>query len=236
MENKKRIFAFVFARGGSKGLINKNILPIGGVPLVGRSINVAKELSIVEEIFLSTDSDEIANIGEFYGANIIERPNYLSADNSAEWDAWRHAVDSVIAKYGDFDIFLSLPATAPLRDSDDVFSCLETFVSDENSDILITVMPSKKSPWFNMVKKDDNGYVTLLNQGKNYSCRQHVPKSYEISTLAYVTTPKHIKKVSSIWSGKVKALEFPYERAIDIDDKFDYDMACQIWYEANKKS
>ena len=71
--------------------------------------------------------------------------------------------------------------------------------------------------------------------GGNYCCRQDVPKSYDISTLAYVSTPSHIKKVSNIWSGKVKTIEFPYNRAIDIDDKFDYEMACHLWDQNNKK-
>ena len=123
MTNKKRIFAFIFARGGSKGLINKNILPIGGVPLVGRSINIAKEIENIEKIFLSTDSNEIADIGSSFGAEIIPRPDYLSQDNSPEWEAWRHAINVVKDKYGSFDIFLSLPATSPLREIEDVQRC-----------------------------------------------------------------------------------------------------------------
>ena len=233
MANKKKIFAFIFARGGSKGLINKNILPIGGVPLVGRSINIAKEIENIEEIFLSTDSNEIANIGSSFGAEIITRPDYLSQDNSPEWEAWRHAINVVKDKYGSFDIFLSLPATSPLREIEDVQRCLDEFIDDNNSDILITMMPSKKSPWFNIVSIDKDGYANLINQGEKFSCRQQVPKSYEISTLAYVSTPFHINNVTSIWDGRVKAIEFPYERAIDIDDRFDYAMACQIWNENN---
>ena len=237
MENKLRIFAFVFARGGSKGLINKNILPIGGVPLVGRSIKVAKEIDNIEKVFISTDSDEIANIGLSYGAKVILRPTHLSQDNSPEWEAWRHGIDAVEDEFGDFDIFISLPATTPLRETEDVQLCLKEFVcSKKISDILITVMPSKKSPWFNMVKIKENGYTTLLNPGGNYTSRQQVPKSFEISTLAYVTTPSYIKKASNIWSGKVKSIVFPYERALDIDDKFDYEMACQIWNKKYNKS
>ncbi len=236
MKQEKRIFAFVFARGGSKGLVNKNLLPIGGVPLVGRSINIAKNLECIEETFVSTDSKEIAKTAESFGAQIIKRPSNLSQDHSPEWEAWRHAISTVKEKYGAFDIFISLPATAPLRKLEDVSFCLNEFINNQNNaDILITVMPSKKSPWFNMVKVEENGYTTLLNEGQNYSCRQQVPKSFEISTLAYITTPSHIERVSSIWSGKVKSIEFPYERAIDIDDKLDYDLACLIWNKNKEK-
>ena len=236
MEKRRRIFAFVFARGGSKGLVNKNILPIGGIPLVGRSINIAKKLEVIEEVFVSTDSEEIAEVGANYGAEIIQRPANLSQDNSPEWEAWRHAISKVKDKFGSFDIFISLPTTAPLRRSEDVSICLNEFINIRSiTDILITVMPSKKSPWFNMVKVEENGYTTLLNQGQNYSCRQQVPKSFEISPLAYVTTPSYIEKGSSMWSGKVKSLEFPYERALDIDDRLDYELACRLW-DKNRKN
>ena len=229
MKRKKRIFAFVFARGGSKGLKNKNILPIGGLPLVARSIKTAKKMNIIEEVFLSTDSNEIADIGSSFGAHVIHRPRNLSQDNSPEWQAWKHGINEAIDKFGDFDIFISLPATTPLRQTEDIQKCLDEFVNDNTFDILITVMPSKKSPFFNMVKVSDDGLTTLLSGGNNYSCRQQVPKTFDISTLAYVTTPSHIKKVSSIWDGRVKSLTFPYERALDIDDELDYEMACHLW-------
>ena len=235
MKKENRIFAFVFARGGSKGLINKNLLPIGGVPLVGRSIKIAKKLEIIEKIFVSTDSREIAEVSASFGAEIIHRPSNLSQDNSPEWEAWRHGISIAKEKYGSFDIFISLPATSPLRKPSDVTLCINEFINfQSNADILITVMPSKKSPWFNMVKIEENGYTTLLNQGRNYTSRQQVPKSFEISTLAYVSTPSHIEKVSSIWSGKVKSLEFPYERALDIDDRLDYELACHLWNKNRK--
>ena len=189
-----------------------------------------KDLDIIDEVFISTDSDEIANIGLSYGAKVINRPSYLSQDNSPEWEAWRHAIETIKDQFGDFDIFISLPATTPLREIGDVKLCLSEFINSQKySDILITVMPSKKSPWFNMVKIDDNGYTTLLNPGGNYTSRQQVPKRFEISTLAYVTTPSYINKESNIWAGKVKSIVFPYEKALDIDDQFDYEMACHIW-------
>ena len=76
-----------------------------------------------------------------------------------------------------------------------------------------------------MVKIKENGYTTLLNLEEIILLGS---KSFEISTLAYVTTPSYIKKASNIWSGKVKSIVFPYERALDIDDKFDYEMACRF--------
>ena len=69
-----KIYAFIFARGGSKGLPRKNILPLKGLPLIAHSINTAKKIKEIDKIFVSTDDTEIANISKIYGAYIINRP------------------------------------------------------------------------------------------------------------------------------------------------------------------
>lgn len=82
-----KIYAFVFARGGSKGLPRKNLLPLGGVPLIGHSINTAKALPQVSKVFVSTDDSEIKRVAQQYGAEVIERPEELAGDKSPEWEA-----------------------------------------------------------------------------------------------------------------------------------------------------
>ena len=77
--------AFVFARGGSKGLPRKNLLPICGLPLLGHSIKIAHDLSEVDHIYVSTDCDEIAAIATLYGAELILRPSQLASDTASEW-------------------------------------------------------------------------------------------------------------------------------------------------------
>ena len=71
MEKESKIFAFVFVRGGSKGLVNINLFPIGYIPLVWISINIARKLDVIEEVFVSTDSKEFAEVGAYYRAEII---------------------------------------------------------------------------------------------------------------------------------------------------------------------
>ena len=83
-----RTFAFIFARGGSKGLPRKNILELGGKPLIVHSIEIAKKVSQIEEIFVSTDDQEIAEIANRNGAVTINRPVELATDNSPEWLSW----------------------------------------------------------------------------------------------------------------------------------------------------
>ena len=132
-----RTCAFVFARGGSKGLPQKNILPIAGFPLLVHGIRVAQQIEAISTIYVSTDCDEIATVAERAGAEIIPRPPELASDDSPEWLSWQHAINHVIAHYGSFDVFLSLPATAPLRNTEDVLKCMDAL--REDVDFVVTV-------------------------------------------------------------------------------------------------
>ncbi|MDF1622646.1 MAG: acylneuraminate cytidylyltransferase family protein [Pseudohongiella nitratireducens] len=219
----KKVFAFVFARGGSKGLPRKNVLPLGGIPLVAHSIMVAKQIIEIERIFVSTDDDEIKRIATAYGAEVINRPKELSSDNASELEAWRHALNYLKDKGEDFDIFLSLPATSPLRDQSDVIECLASL--DDETDIVLTVTPASRSPFFNMVSRGFDGRSRLLLPSSGYVRRQDVPQAYDITTVAYAVKPKFIHDCNSLFDGSVKSVVVPKERAIDIDDGFDYKFA-----------
>ena len=215
--------AFIFARGGSKGLPRKNLMPISGIPLVGHSILCAQEIGLISKIFLSTDCQEIAEAGLTYNVEIINRPVELASDTSPEWLSWQHAVSYVEEKYGEFDKFVSLPPTAPCRRSEDVLSCIQEL--DNCVDIVVTATQSARNPWFNMVRRLPNGLVEKVNSGSNFNRRQDCPECLDLSTVAYASRASFIKEASSIWDGRMKALIVPAESAIDIDSHFDYSVA-----------
>ena len=223
-------FAFVFARGGSKGLPRKNILPICGLPLLAHSIKTARELSIVDRIYVSTDCDDIASIALRYGADVIPRPPELATDTASEWLAWQHAINFVIDSGNTFDRFLSLPATAPMRTPQDVQRCLDAL--HEDIDCVITITPAHRSPWFNMVTADQSLKLRLVRDNPDIKRRQDAPACFDITTLAYVSRPHFILNSSSIWDGTVKGVEVPRRRAIDIDDHLDFSIA-RFLMEAN---
>jgi len=217
-------FAFVFARGGSKGLPRKNILPLQGIPLVGHSVLLARSMKQIDKVFVSTDCPEISSVSEEYGAIVIPRPYELATDSAPEWQAWQHAIQYVISSYGDFDCFLSLPTTAPLRNRDDIERCLQALTP--SIDIVLTMTKSHRSPWFNMVKYNEDRSVSLINDSpSSISRRQDVPHSFDLTTVAYVTTPRFVLNNSSIWSGVAAGVEVPSERAIDIDSPMDFAIA-----------
>ena len=219
-----KTYAFVFARGGSKGLPGKNILKINGIPLLAHSINIAGSINEIQKCFVSTDSDEIAEIAENYGAIVIHRPVRLCDDNSPEWLSWQHGINWVRNNIGDFDKFISLPTTAPLRLPEDVEKCLNKL--DSKTDIVLTMSESHRSPWFNMVSKNiDENLELIIKDKKNPTRRQDAPVSYDLTTVAFVARPDFIMNNKSIWDGKSKGVIIPAERAIDVDTELDFRVA-----------
>ncbi|WP_342324544.1 acylneuraminate cytidylyltransferase family protein [Kosakonia sp. BYX6] len=217
--------AFIFARGGSKGLPGKNIKPLAGKPLLHYSIEIAKATSSISEVFVSTDDEAIKQCAREKDAIVIDRPADLASDTSPEWLAWRHAIEWVTANYGSFDNFVSLPATSPLRAVQDVEQAIQK-KAEMNADICIGVTPAGRSPYFNMVKMDQAGCVELVIQPTGtVSRRQDSPDVFDITTVVYVASPDFIMNNYGLFSGKVTSVLIPKERAVDIDDIYDFHMA-----------
>jgi len=214
-----KTIAFIFARGGSKGVKRKNIRPLGGKPLIAYSIEGAKQSSLIDDVYVSTEDDEIAKISSSYGAKVIERPRELAGDNSPEWLSWQHAVNSV----ENFDIFISLPATSPFRNLQDIESSIQKLKSEPDADAIISVTQTNRNPWFNMVRLDQEGYAELVNlSSEKYERRQDAPLIYDMTTISFTTTPSFIKNNHNLFDGKVKTVEIPQERSLDIDTEFDF--------------
>jgi len=172
--------------------------------------------------FCFHEDAEIEEVAKAFGAEVVQRPQHLAQDESPEWLAWQHAIQSVQAKYGLFDLFLSLPTTAPLRIEEDVRKCLQHF--DKNTDAVITMTAASRIPWFNMVGTDDSGNLRLLIEG-NYKRRQDAPVAYDVTTLAYALRPSFILAHERIWEGRVKGVKIPKERSLDIDVPLDLEIA-----------
>lgn len=223
-----RNFAFIFARGGSKGLPGKNIKPLAGKPLLQYSIDTALASNLIEQVFVSTDDPDITQVAIKGGAILIERPTELATDQSPEWLSWRHAVEWATEHYGLFDGFVSLPATSPLRSQEDVEAAIMKRQS-ENADICIGVTPASRSPYFNMVKYNKSGFVELVNQPEGEVLRrQDAPQVFDITTVVYATTPQFVLNNYGLFSGKVASVEVPKARAVDIDDIYDFRLAEAI--------
>ena len=223
-------FAFIFARGGSKGIPRKNIKSFGGKPLIAHSIEIAKEIEIIDEVFVSTDNNEIKKVAEEFGARIIHRPPGLATDHSPEWLSWKHAIEYLSDEGLFFDTFISLPATSPLRAKIDVTACIDKLYSSPSFDLIISVSKSARNPYFNMIKKNDSGYSELLiRPKKNINNRQEAPEVFDMTTVCYATSPEYIINSPGLFYGNVGHVLVPKDRAIDIDDPFDFKIAELIF-------
>ena len=221
-------YAFVFARGGSKGLPGKNLKLLLGKPLIQYSIELALQTSGIDKVFVSTDDNDIAKISRSLGAIVIDRPAALAQDDSPEWQAWKHAVSWVIERHGEFEEFISLPATSPLRSVKDVESAMLR-KSNIGADICIAITPASHSPYFNMVKASGNNLIELVNKPTNsISRRQDASEVFDITTVVYVANVEFIMNNTSLFDGTVTSIEVPKHRAVDIDDIYDFNFAESI--------
>jgi CMP-N-acetylneuraminic acid synthetase len=220
------MIAFIFARGGSKGLPMKNILPLCGKPMIAWTIEQAKAVKQIDRVIVSTDSHEIASVARQYGAETpFMRPTVLSSDDSPEWLAWQHAL-SYLQNAGELpDMMICVPVTAPLRHPTDIEKCIEEYTRG-GADIVVTVTVAHRSPYFNMVRRNENGAVELvIPPVSNVSRRQDAPTVFDMATVAYVANSKFVLNSKSIFDGRVRAVEVPAERAIDIDTILDFRIA-----------
>ena len=226
-----KYIVLICARGGSKGLPGKNIKPLNGIPLIGWSINIAKQVDRVSRIIVSTDSEEIAKVALKYGAEVpFMRPKDLAQDDSPEWLVWRHAIKYVESHEGeDIDAIVVLPVTAPLRSVKDVDTCIDLF-EEGGVDSVITVSEANRSPYFNMTVNDDSGYASLVISPENQIIRrQDAPEVFDMTTVAYVVNTNAVKLSNGVFKGKVKSIVIPQERSIDIDTLLDFKIAeCLI--------
>ena len=225
-----KTFAFIFARGGSKGLPKKNILDLGGLPLIAHSILSAKKNLMIDDVFVSTDSNKIAEVSSSYEAKVIKRPKELAQDESSEWLAWIHAINFVHEQGYEFSKFISLPATAPLRADEDISNCLLALKGDV--DVVITVTPANRNPSFNMVKRDTKGISELIIKS-DLVRRQDAPLVYDMTTVAYVTSPQYILNKKNLFEGNTYSVIIPKERAVDIDDEIDFLLAEKLFERKN---
>tara|TARA_Y100000590_G_scaffold470706_1_gene668063 strand:- start:162 stop:854 length:693 start_codon:yes stop_codon:yes gene_type:complete len=220
--------AFIFARGGSKGLKNKNIKIFNGKPLIYYSIEIAKKINLIDDIYVSTDDSKISKISLTYGAKIIKRPKNLSKDSSDEWKAWQHAVNYIKKKNIKFDKFISLPCTSPLRSKEDVVKCINR--KNNKNDMVITYCKTNHNPYFNMVMhKKNNQLKKIMNLKKNIIRRQDAPKIFDMCTVAYVTSPSFIVNNNNLFDGRTEGVEIHKNRSIDIDDILDFKFAEYIY-------
>lgn len=219
--------AFIFARGGSKGLPGKNLRNLNGKSLLQRAIETSLSTDKISRVIVSTDSNEIAEAALSFGAEVpFMRPLELASDESPELDSWKHALQTIQSLEGTMpETLVSVPTTAPLRQTDDILNCLELFERVQ-PDLVITSSPSPHNPYFNLFTHSESGEVKVpMLKSENFFRRQNVPQVNFITPICYVAKSSYVMNCQNLYQGTVREFSIDPERAVDIDTLVDFEFA-----------
>lgn len=217
-----RNLAIIPARGGSKGIINKNIKPFCGKPLLAHTIEFIKQIPAFDRIVVSTQDSQIKTVSLEYGAEVIDRPKELATDTALAMDAIRNAVQ-VLQERGEeiINIFI-FEVTSPLRRIQDILECVRILESGV-CDSIATLTQSSISPG-RMFKIENNIITPYIEGSIAFMPRQAQPKAYQCDGILYGFTNKILqqeKDSKSAFLGRTYPYIIPYENT-DIDTLFEF--------------
>lgn len=214
----------ICARGGSKGVKNKNIRKLLGKPLIAHSILQAKASGLFDCIAVSSDSDEILAIAGKWGADcLIKRPDELATDLAAKLPVIQHCVAEAECIGGQaFDVVVDLDATSPLRIPEDIVGSV-SLLEERGVSNVITGAPARRSPYFNLVEVDEHGVARLSKKLNNpVFRRQDAPKCYDMNASVYVWLRDALFSFPTVFNSDTLLYIMPEERSIDIDSELDF--------------
>ena len=220
MMNAIKILAIIPARGGSKGILNKNILEVGGKPLMVWSIEAALKSKFISKTVVSSDSDIILNIAQQNGSQIIKRPHNLASDTARTEPVIAHVLLKLIEKGEQYDYVILLQATAPLRTSQDIDQAIQRLLNADAT-ALISVYEAEHHP-LKAFTANDKGYLKgLVNNDYPFMPRQVLPKAYYPNGAIYLIKTDNFLQKNQLFTNKTIAFEMPIEKSIDIDNMQD---------------
>jgi CMP-N-acetylneuraminic acid synthetase len=216
MINGRKVLAVIPARGGSKGIKNKNIIDLGGgKPLIAYTIEAARNTSYVDNVVVSTDSEQIAQVAREYGASVpFLRPAELAKDTSKTIDAVMHVIEEMKKRGQKYDILLLLQCTSPLRTADDIKGALEKF--ERNHEISLVAV-SKVTDHPILIRKiiDDVSMERLLPINSTVR-RQDMPEYYRVNGSIYINRVDELTLDTSL-ADNLQPYVIAENHAVDID-------------------
>jgi CMP-N,N'-diacetyllegionaminic acid synthase len=215
---KEKILAIIPARGGSKGLIRKNIRLLDGKPLIAHSIEPAKQSKYINRIVVSTEDPEISQIALKFGAEVIKRPEYLAKDESPTADTVIHVIDELKKDNYSPDFIILLQPTSPLRTTTHIDEAIELF-KKKPCELVVSVTENDYPPHWSYMYEEGQ-FVPLFNSTLSNYRRQDLPKTYRKIGAIFIFTPETVKKYNSFGCKSVVPYMVPSELSFDIDSEF----------------
>jgi CMP-N,N'-diacetyllegionaminic acid synthase len=224
---KPKVLGIITARGGSKGLLGKNILPILGKPLIAYTIDAALRSEMITKIIVSSDDDEILDVSRSFGVEIIKRPSELAQDTSKSEEAILHAIESLQNDGEFFDIVILLQPTSPLRTSKDIDNSIRSMLS-KNAEAVISVTNIGKKP-FKSYYRNKYGFLKGLHNDESPNMRrQDLPDAFLANGAIYAIFTEVFLKTNSLLPTTTIPYEMSEEKSCDIDNIIDLKLVEKI--------
>ncbi len=219
------IIAVIPARGGSKRLPRKNIMPMAGKPLIVHTIEHAKKSSLINRVVVSTDGDEIASVSSQCGAEVIKRPNELSTDTVATIPVLLHVLDYVkVRENYSPDLIVFLQCTSPVRKQDDIDNAIKT-LREQEADCVFSVCRFKDYVW-----RITDGAVESINfdYKTDWWRRQDFPLQFRSNGSIFVYKRAALEKSTTIFSKSPAIYEMDYLSSFQVDTYEDFQLCEYI--------
>ena len=232
---KEKILGIIPARGGSKGIPGKNIRKLAGHPLLEYTVNAAKASKIIDRLILSTDSEEIADVGRILGIEVpFIRPGELAKDDTPMVPVLEHAVASLEQLGWSPDIVVLLQPTAPLRKGQHIIDAV-TMLRTSKCDSVASVVevPRHYSPDY-VMRIEDGKLVNFLAEGYNFTRRQEARPAYSRDGTVYVVRRDVIVNTHSLYGKDCRPLIIPNNESINIDTIEDWESAEKLLLDMRK--
>jgi CMP-N,N'-diacetyllegionaminic acid synthase len=225
MYKDRRCLAVITARGGSKGLPGKNIKILLGKPLIAWTIEKALESKYLDKVVVSTDSDEIADVAEQYGAEVpFKRPKKLSGDNIGSFEVVVHAIEYLVKKGDEYDYVVLLEPTSPMRKKGDLDNAIATLIDREKeADSLVSLGKVNLEHPAVMKKVDDKGYmIPYMRRPEKVTGRQGLSPAYFPYGVIYLTKIDALYKHKSFYQNKTIPYFIERWQCYEVDDIYDF--------------
>lgn len=223
-----KITAIILARGGSKGLPNKNILNFCGKPLISWTIENCFNAGI-SSVWVSSDSDEILEISKKSGAQILKRPDSISNDNSTSEEAWLHAINYIESvKKTKIDFVFAPQVTSPLRETKDITNAIKIIDEQKLDSLFSSSIVEDLFFW----EKDINGTLESVNYDwKNRKRRQDITEKFIENGSFYFFKPNVLRSNNNRFGGKIGLVKMEFWKMFEIDSKEDFKMCSALMNE-----
>lgn len=227
MLKKNTYIGIIPARGGSKRLRNKNILPLGGKPLIAWSIEAGLSSGCIDELVVTTDNSDIAKVGVEYGAEVpFIRPQELATDEASSFDVIKHVLEFYRhEKNREFDFLILLQPTSPFRGSGEIVEAV-SLLEERNADAVISVCRANHSPlWTNTLANDLSMKNFLMNKVRNKRSQDLEPY-YQLNGAVYICRVDSFLEEGSLFlNDNIFAYIMDDKKSVDIDTELDFKFA-----------